>query len=298
VQVDRALLNDLGALRVALPGLSLGPQLGDRRSPHRGRGMEFADHRPYRPGDDLRLVDWNVYNRLRQVLVRLFHEDRNLHLGICVDCSASMGVGTPRKDAHAATLAAALALIGLRERDTVTLAIAGGSGSFPRLRGHQARSFGRQLQALEAAQPGGAPDLADTIRRLADRGRIDRAILISDLLTEDDDAIEGALRALSTIARRPAVLHVLAADEVEPDLSEGIEAEDAETGEVLAVGDRAGLGDAYQRALEDYLRQVRTRCVALRVQYVPAFTSIPLRTLVLDALRRGRVVENARGAGR
>jgi len=281
-----------------LPGLSLGPQLGDRRSPHRGRGMEFADHRPYRPGDDLRLVDWNVYRRLRQVLVRLFHEDRNLHLGICLDCSASMGVGTPRKDAHAATLAASLALIGLRERDTVTLSLAGGTGRIPRLRGHQARSFSRQLQALEQTECGGAPDLADAIRRMSDRGRIDRAILISDLFTEDDDAIDAAIRALSVVARRPAVLHVLAADEVEPDLSEGIEAEDAETGEILAVGDRAGLGDAYQRALQDYLRHVRTRCAAYRVQYVPAFTSIPLRTLVLDALRRGRVVESARGAGR
>ena len=131
MKVDRKLLNDLGALRVGLPGLALGPQLGDRRSPHRGRGMEFADHRPYRPGDDLRLVDWNVYNRLRTVLVRLFHEDRNLHLGICLDCSGSMGAGSPRKADHAATLAAALSLIGLRERDTVTLSLAGGTARFP-----------------------------------------------------------------------------------------------------------------------------------------------------------------------
>lgn len=298
MHVDRALLNDLGALRVALPGLSQGPQLGDRRSPHRGRGMEFADHRPYRPGDDLKLVDWNVYNRLRQVLVRLFHEDRNLHLGICLDCSASMGTGSPPKADHAATLAAALSLIGLRERDTVTLALAGGTGDVPRLRGHQARSFSRQLSALESAEPAGSPDLADTIRRLGDRGRIDRAILISDVLTEDDDAIEAALRALTTVARRPALLHVLAGSEIKPDLSEGVEAVDSETDEILAVGDRAGLAAAYQEALEVYLKGVRTRCAAMRVQYVPAFTNLPLRALVLDALRRGRVVENARGAGR
>lgn len=298
MKVDRALLNDLGSLRVGLPGLSLGPQLGDRRSPHRGRGMEFADHRPYRPGDDLRLVDWNVYNRLRQVLVRLFHEDRNLHLGIAVDCSASMAVGQPRKADHAATLAASLSLIGLRERDTVTLSIAGGTGRRPRLRGHQTRSFARQLKMLEDVEPEGSPDLADAIRRLADRGRIDRAVLISDLMTEDDDAIDAALRGLATVARRPALLHVLAAEELEPDLSEGLEAIDAETGEQLAVGDRAGLAAAYAEALRTYLHDIRVRCAAVRVQYVPAYTSVPLRALVLDALRRARVVESSRGAGR
>lgn len=298
MKVDRTLLNDLSALRVGLPGLALGPQLGDRRSPHRGRGMEFADHRPYRAGDDLRLVDWNVYNRLRQVLVRLFHEDRNLHLGICLDCSGSMGVGSPRKADHAATLAAALALIGLRERDTVTLMLAGGDGSRPRLRGHQARAFARQLQTLESVEPEGAPALGDVIRRMADRGRIDRALLISDLFTEDDEAIDAALRALSVVSRRPALLHVLAHEELEPDLSEGIEAEDAETGEVILVGDRAGLSEAYTKALHEYLKLIRTRCAAFRVQYVPAYTTAPIRSLVLDSLRRARVVESTRGSTR
>lgn len=297
MRVDRELLGRLGGLQVALPGLATGTQLGDRRSPHRGRGMEFADHRPYRAGDDLRLVDWNVYNRLRTILVRLFHEDRNLHLGLCVDASASMGVGRPVKADHAATLAASLALVALRHRDSVTLAVAGGTGARARIRGHQAGAFPRMLSALETTEPEGAPDLSAAVRSLTERGRLDRAVLISDMLV-DQPAVEAALRTLTTVAHRPVLLHVLDRSEVAPDLTEGIEAIDAETGEVLHVGDHNGLHKAYQAALRDYLDHLRGRCAALRVHYEVAYTSIPVRSLVLDALRRSRVVQSARGAGR
>jgi len=259
--------------------------------------MEFADHRPYRPGDDLRLVDWNVYRRLRTVLVRLFHEDRNVHAGVVLDASASMGTGTPPKADHGATLAAALALVGLTRRDTVTLSLAGGTARRSRLRGHQLASFAAVLSTLEAAEPDGVPDLAQAIHRLTDRGRLDRAVLISDLLVEPEVRL-AALRALASAARRPVLLHVLAADELEPDLSRGLEAVDAETGETVHVGAGAVSARAYADALAAYLRSVRERCAGLRIGYVLAPTSVPVRTLVLDALRQARVVESARGAGR
>lgn len=297
MNVDRVLLGQLGAVRLAQAGLAAGPQLGDRRSPFRGRGMEFADHRPYHPGDDLRLVDWNVYRRLKQVLVRLFHEDRNIHVGMCVDASASMGAGDPRKLDHAGTLAAALALIGLKNRDTVTLTMAGGSGRHGRMRGHQASSFGGFLRAIEEAEPEGQPDLTDSIRKLTDRGRLDRMILLSDMLIDEHDR-ESALRALATAARFPVLLHVLSAEELEPDLSRGLQAVDAETDELVAVGEGKRAQKAYDEALKEFLASVRDRAAALKVMYVPAYTTVPVRELVLDSLRRGRVVESAKGSVR
>jgi uncharacterized protein (DUF58 family) len=295
VNVDRALIGKIGRLRVGLPGLAAGPQLGDRRSAVRGRGMEFADHRPYRAGDDLRLVDWNVYNRLRTLLVRLFHEDRNLHLGLCVDISASMSVGRPQKAEHAATLAAALALVGLRQRDTVTLALAGGAD--PRrtvIRGHQVSSFASVLAALEAARPGGRADLAPTLRSMTDRGRMDRLVLASDLLV-DEATVEATVYALASSARHPVLLHVLDGSELHPDLRDGLEAEDAETGEIVQVGAGPAAARRYQEALQAYLTDVRERCAVRRVTYVAAFTTVPVRELVMDALRHGRVLESARG---
>lgn len=294
MNVDRALLARLGGARLALPGLAVGRQAGDRRSPFRGSGLEFADHRPYRAGDDLRLVDWNAYRRLRTVLVRLFHEDRNLHAGVCVDCSASMAVGDPTKADHAATLAASLALAGLQRRDRVTLSLAGARGQRTRLRGHQVAAFSSFLAALEEAVPAGVPDLTRSLHTMADQGRPDRLVLISDLLLESTPRDE-ALRALSVSGRQPVLLHVLDRSELEPDLSQGLEAVDSETGEMVRVGDDPASVAAYRRTLTDYLLQVRARCVALRITYVQAFTTVPVREIVLDSMRRGRLMQSARG---
>lgn len=294
MRIDRDLLARLGGARLALPGLAVGQQAGDRRSPFRGRGMEFADYREYRAGDDLRLVDWNVYRRLRTVLVRLFHEDRNLHAGLCLDLSASMGFGQPRKADHAGTLVACLALMGLQNRDLVTLSLAGGRARRTRLRGHQAATFSMFLQALEEAEPDGIPDLVRALRGLTDRGRPDRVVLVSDLLLESEPR-EAAIRALAASGHRPVLLHVLDRGELEPDLSQGLEATDAETGEVVRVGADPESAEAYRREVQSFLAGVRQRCSALGVLYVPAFTTAPAREIVLDSFRSGRLVQSARG---
>ena len=62
-----------------------------------GAGIEFADHRDYTPGDDLRYLDWNLYGRMQRLLVRLFEEDEDLSIYVLFDASASMGTGTPPK---------------------------------------------------------------------------------------------------------------------------------------------------------------------------------------------------------
>ena len=80
MRIDRLLLRRLAGLRFGARGLASGRRAGDRRSRVKGQGIEFADFREYGVGDDLKLVDWNVYERLGTVLVRLFHEDRNLRI--------------------------------------------------------------------------------------------------------------------------------------------------------------------------------------------------------------------------
>ena len=93
MRIDRSIFAGLDALRLAAPLPTSGGRPGDRRSRARGRGVELADFRPYTPGDDLRLVDWNVFARLEQVLVRLFHEDRDLSLLVVVILKQGSGCG-------------------------------------------------------------------------------------------------------------------------------------------------------------------------------------------------------------
>src|SRR6188474_2358663 len=96
-----------------------GQNRADRRTPKRGRGIEFADHRPYAHGDDFRHVDWKAYRRLNRLLLRLFDEDQDLRIHLFLDASGSMALHG--KFDYAVRIAAALCYVGLTNLDRVSL---------------------------------------------------------------------------------------------------------------------------------------------------------------------------------
>src|SRR5436190_22570851 len=96
-----------------------GQNRADRRTPKRGRGIEFADQRPYAPGDDFRHIDWKAYKRLNRLLLRLFDEEQDLPIYLLLDTSASMAEAA--KFDQARRIAAALCYIGLAHLDRVTM---------------------------------------------------------------------------------------------------------------------------------------------------------------------------------
>jgi len=284
MKIDRTIFGGLDTLRVAAPMPSTGGRPGDRRSRARGRGVELADFRPYSPGDDLRLVDWNVYARLEQVLVRLFHEDRDLSLVMVVDASASMGFGKPRKADHAGDLAACLAFLTLRMRDRVI--IAGGRGM---AKGDHVGALPVIIDLLERTEPSGNADLPATLAAEAERGRADHAILLSDLLVEPD-AREGTLRRLAALAKRPVLMHTLGDGELRPDLEGGVLI-DSETGEEVPVRGGRSAANAYADELARWRAEIEARCVEIGIVYAPAFTSVPARTLVSGDFRKRQITE-------
>lgn len=289
MKIDRSIFGSLETLRVAAPRPSASIRPGDRRSRARGRGLDIADFRPYVPGDDLRLVDWNIFARLEAVLVRLFHEDRDLSIILVVDASASMGFGTPRKLDHAGELACCLSFLALRARERVRMVVAGGG----RAKGDHLGALPMIVDQLERVEPTGVADLPTTLGQEAERGRGDHAVLLTDLLVEPE-VRESTLRRLAALARRPILLHVLGDSELTPDLDEAVLV-DAETGEEVPVrGDKKG----YQAELARWRAEIEQRCAELGIQYAPAFTTVPARTLMGDDLRRRGVTEAARGGGR
>src|SRR4029077_5413664 len=108
-----ALAARLGQLDVSSRKIMTGKLKGERRSKRRGESVEFADHRPYVYGDDLRHIDWNIYGRLEKMFLKLFLEEEDLSLHIVIDCSESMDAGGPNKFLWAQRLTAALGYIGL-----------------------------------------------------------------------------------------------------------------------------------------------------------------------------------------
>lgn len=297
MRVDRAALSRFAALRLRAIGAATALQAGDRRSAFRGRGLEFADFRPYDPGDDLRLVDWNVYFRLGVALVRQFAEERSLSVRICVDVSESMAFGEPRKADHAAQLAATFAMIALRHRDPVALGCFGGKTKPISARAVNLDGLPELLHLLEKVEPGGSGDaVAQLIAQLGER-RSDRLVLLSDLL-HDEDTTDALLRRCAAACPRPIVLHVLGQDELAPDLDDVERVIDAETGEEILVADGAAARAAYTAALTRWLAAIEERCRGLGIQYVRADVREVARSLVEDDLHRGQVVEHIAGGAR
>ena len=94
---------------------------GERRSKRRGQSVEFADHRPYVVGDDLRFVDWNIYGRLEQLFLKLFLEEQDLTIHIALDVSGSVDLGEPTKELFIKKLAAALGYVSLVNNNRLTI---------------------------------------------------------------------------------------------------------------------------------------------------------------------------------
>jgi uncharacterized protein (DUF58 family) len=296
MRIDRSIFAGLDQLRVAAPNPASGGRPGDRRSRARGGGVELADFRPYTPGDDLRLVDWNIFARLETVLVRLFHEDRDLSLAIIIDGSASMGFGAPRKLDHAGELAACLAFLALNARERVRLVVAGRrAAGF--VKGERMTAFPTIIEMLERIEPDGAAELPAALAAEADRGKVDHILLLTDLLVEPEIR-ENTLRRLAATGTRSILLHVLGDGELSPDLDEGSVVVDAETGEEVPVRGGKSAAKAYATELARWRAEIEQRCAELRIVYAPAFTTAPARSLVAGDLRRRRVTEASRGGGR
>ena len=296
MKIRQSIFREVAALRLHTSQLSQGPMQGDRRSPRKGRGVEFADYRAYTPGDDLRLVDWNVFGRLELLLVRLFHEDLNMDVKVWVDASASMSFGEPLKADHAAELAASIALVGLLNQDRVSLSCLGGTGPQASATGQNARAFAQFLTLLEQVKPGGQLDLPGALRVSAGRGKkTDRTFLISDMLHETQE-IEEALRVLAATSRAPVLMHVLSPQELEPELLEMQRVTDAESGEEILISGGREATAQYARVLEQWLELLRGRCRRLGIQYVPVSTLESVPEALTGMMRRVGVTMSRLGA--
>jgi len=136
---DSDFLKKLEYLSLVSRRVFRGQLLAQRRTMQMGGGIEFADHRDYTPGDDLRYLDWNVFARLGEPLLKRFQEEEDLHVYLFLDCSRSMGFGDPSKFDYARQITAALAYIGLADLDRVSVSSFAGDllDSFPLTRGKE-----------------------------------------------------------------------------------------------------------------------------------------------------------------
>lgn len=214
--LDPHLRQRLGRLRLRVQNAEPLQGMGDRRSRKHGSGMEFADHRPYQFGDDIRHLDPYAFARFQQHHVKLFSVHQSLEVTLLLDVSASMGFGTPEKYRLAASLTGALAYVGVAGGDAIRVGLlADGAVSwFHRLTGVQRTA---ELFAwLERRRPFGATDLVGAVKAAAERlPPSGVTVLLSDFLGADNEV---ATRLLEAAGQELVGVHVLSPEELEPGL--------------------------------------------------------------------------------
>lgn len=286
---DEAFLTRLERLRLAAKH-ALRPLPGARASRRLGDGLEFADHRAYAPGDDLRFIDWPYFARMERLLLRLVHEHSEAEVAILLDTSASMGSAGGKFD-YARRAAAALAYVALGGHERVLLAPFD-SALAPIVHAGRSREhiFGL-LEALGDLAPGGRTDLAAAVQELI--GRCPRAgvvLLISDLL-DCREALEAALARLRIAGRRTDVLHIVSPAEAAPELSGPILLEHAEDRSRLGIDASKELLAQYRLQWQQFADGCRQACLAQGAVYQAAPTDVPIDRLVLVSLKQAGVLE-------
>jgi uncharacterized protein (DUF58 family) len=266
-----------------------GTRQGERRSRRRGQGMEFADFRPYAPGDDLRFVDWNIYGRIERLFLRIFLEEEDLSLVVAVDESASMGFGTPSKFDVARRIAMALGYVGLVNQHRVTLAGLRGDRA-ERLEGLRGRRKASEAASwLLGRQPGGALDFAAAVRDMASsrHGR-GIAVIVGDFLCEQ--GLDAGLQALRVRGWDTFALQVLAPEDIAPG-AHGVVGDlrlvDSELSSEVEVTVSEALLREHRRRLEAHNAKLRDLCARMGARHLTIDTTADLPRLMLESLRRG-----------
>jgi uncharacterized protein (DUF58 family) len=285
LRFDDQFLKKLEYLHVVSKRAFAGHNRADRLTPTRGRGLEFADHRPYTAGDDFRHIDWKAYKRLNRLLLRLFDEERDLPIYLMIDASRSMA--EPAKFDMARRIAAALCYIGLVHLDKLTILPFGqGLGqesSVGRGKGRIFRVF-EQLERMEAA---GQTDLRGSFKEFASRPRqLGLTVILSDFL--DPGGFEAGLKILRTLGHDVFCVHVASERDRDPGAFGDVRFVDVETGDQRQVEVTPRLAAAYLEAWNTHAADLEHFCGRYDIGYVRADAERPFEEIVLKAFRQGR----------
>jgi uncharacterized protein (DUF58 family) len=284
---------------------------GERRSKKRGESVEFADHRPYVEGDDLRHIDWNIFGRLDKLFLKMFLEEEDLALHIVLDCSASGDCGQPNKFLFMQQLTMALGYIGLINLNRVTVTAMGGevvtstrengeapttsrtaapSAALTAIRDLRGRRRTHDLtRFLCSLRPGGVVPFTDACRRIAltRRGK-GVMVVLSDFFIKE--GYETGLRMLLGRGYDLFLIQCLSPQEVDPTGPQGLAGDlrlrDVEDADVAEVTISAPLLKRYKANLAAYCDQIREFAARREIALLTVRTDTPLDTLILDYLRK------------
>jgi len=285
--IDPSALAKISSLELIARTVVEGFISGLHRSPHLGFSVNFAEYRPYRPGDDIRKIDWKVYGRLDRLFVKEYEGETNTSIHLILDCSRSMAYGSRGilKLEYGQFLAASLAYFAFKQRDSV------GFVSFD----EQVKEFvpargsvghlNAVLHAIERTKTGDKSNFIKPLVSAAERVRRKGiAILISDLYDETKNVIDG-LRHFAFRGNDVIVFHLLDPTEIGFDFDESAQFVDLETrAEMHVIPDY--IRQEYRRIIKDQTVFFEKECQKDRIDYALVNISQPLDQALFTYLLR------------
>jgi uncharacterized protein (DUF58 family) len=287
--LTKQFLARLEALEISSRRIRRGRFRGERRSTRRGTSVEFADHRPYAAGDDVRFLDWSLYARLNRLMTKLFHDEEDLAVHLVLDRSASMDFGDPTKALYAKRALASIGYVALLGMNRVELWSPGEGGDVDVRDLRSSRGAARLFDALESAPVGGDAALGEPLRRWAGTRRPRGVIVLAGDFLHPDGAWEH-LRPLSRGGLEVHCVRVLTPDEESPSFEGDLRLVDSESAGAVDVSVTPKLLDLYRGARLAYDRRLDEFCRSREMTLTTTTTSQPFESLVLDVLRRKGLV--------
>jgi len=273
--VDPKVLARIGNLDLLATTLVDGFLNGLHKSPFFGASVDFAEHRGYVPGDDIRRVDWRLYARTDRYYVKQYEADSNANFSVLLDISKSMSFtsGGPSKLEYAKYLAACLTYLSHRQRDRVGIVTFDSE-----IVDHvppSAKHMEVVLHTLDRAQAGRAGSLREPLYKMAEHfGRRGILCLISDFYDEPENIIE-AIKPLRFRGNDMIVFHVLDRAEIEFEFRQPSSFEDLESGQQIPVVPST-LADQYRALVQQHVATLQSRLTENRIDYELMNTSRPL----------------------
>ena len=285
-----AFLRELEILKRRLEIQARSGGIGEHTARRRGSSAEFHEHRPYEPGDDLRRIDWLAFARSGQPVTKLFRAEEDTMVRVLLDASASLDFGTPSKLETARRVAAAVGYLALSggQRSELWVARVSSAGRLPFERTPSRRGragITALLRDLSRVTPSGTADLGAAVRGIVEYApRPGLIVLVSDFL--DPGPVTSALALSRASGHDLALVQILDAAELEPELEGDLALVDAESKQTLDVTADGAAIEAYLLRITGLIEELRAFARRHGATYVRGLSDEPLLALVRRLVAR------------
>jgi len=285
--LDPAVLDRISGLPLVARTIVEGFMAGHHRSPQKGSSVEFAQHRPYVPGDEIKKLDWQIFARSDRLVVKEFVEETNFSCHILVDASESMAYRSLSysKFDYARWCAASLAHLVTQQRDAAGLVVFDSDirDRVPPSNGaHQNSAIFSALERAEAAGTTGVGHVLNWIGgRLRQKGIV---AIISDFFADPDQLVEG-MRRLTHAGHEPILFQVLDPQELAFDFERLMRLDGLEQSGKLKIDPKA-IRNAYREEITHHVEELKRHARALSCDFVSLTTSQPLDVVLSTYLAR------------